>query len=175
ARRDTALTKLGVSRLAQLPGHEPEPLPVPLRWIPGLNPSRPDSVLPDSVIGRRERRWVDEARRYQFQLEADRKRIAQFKVEIHKKFSIPAACIVFVLLGAPLGIKARRGGFAAGFISVGFFLFYYLALVGGEQLADRGKLPAWFSMWLPNILLAIPGVWLTIKVCRLDWRRRDAA
>ena len=50
------------------------------------------------------------------------------------------ACIVFVLVGAPLGMRARRGGLAAGFLSVVFFLFYWACLIGGEQLADRGLL-----------------------------------
>lgn len=91
------------------------------------------------------------------------RRINELRVEIQKKFSIPFACIVFVLVGAPLGIMARRGGLAAAFFSAVFFIFYYLCLVGGEQLADRLILPPWLAMWLPNLVLGALGVYLTIR------------
>ncbi len=62
----------------------------------------------------------------------------QYLVEIYKKYSIPAACIVFVLVGVPLGIMARRGGFGiAATLSLGFFVLYWACLIGGEKLADR--------------------------------------
>ena len=38
----------------------------------------------------------------------------RLRVEIHKKLSIPVACIVFVMVGAPLGIRVKRGGAATG-------------------------------------------------------------
>ena len=94
------------------------------------------------------------------------RQIQKFEVEIHKKFSIPAACVVFVLVGAPLGMLARRGGMAVGFLSAAFFVFYYLCLIGGEQLADRRLFPSWLAMWLPNILLGGGGVLLLMRALR---------
>ena len=91
------------------------------------------------------------------------RRANEFQVEIQKKFSIPFACIVFVLVGAPLGILARRGGLAAGFFSAVFFVFYYLCLTGGEQLADRRIMPPWLAMWLPNLVIGGLGAWLTVR------------
>jgi lipopolysaccharide export system permease protein len=90
-----------------------------------------------------------------------KKRINSYTVEVHKKFSIPFACIVFVLLGAPMGLKARRGGMATAAIAVVFFIIYYLFLIGGEQLADRNVIPPVVAMWAPNVVLGVPGVWLT--------------
>ncbi|MEZ4649145.1 MAG: LptF/LptG family permease [Candidatus Eisenbacteria bacterium] len=86
------------------------------------------------------------------------KRVQKYSVEIHKKVSIPVACVVFVLVGAPLGILSRRGGLAAGILSAVFFVFYYLCLIGGEQLADRLVLPTWLAMWFPNLLLGAIGL-----------------
>jgi lipopolysaccharide export system permease protein len=100
-----------------------------------------------------------------------RKRIASLSVEIHKKFSLPAACVVFVLLGAPLGMRVRRAGPSVAFISVAFFLFYYLCLVGGEELANRLFLPPWFSMWLPNIVLGAWGLQWTLRACEITRSR----
>lgn len=102
------------------------------------------------------------------------RRIHEYSVEIHKKYSIPFACIVFVLIGAPLGIMARRGTFGtAASLSLGFFLLYWACLIGGEKLADRGFIDPWFGMWMANIVLGILGVYLTARSARenltIDW------
>lgn len=102
------------------------------------------------------------------------RRIHEYSVEIYKKYSIPFACIVFVLIGAPLGIMARRGTFGtAASLSLGFFLLYWACLIGGEKLADRGFIDPWFGMWMANIILGILGIYLTTKSARenltIDW------
>ena len=91
----------------------------------------------------------------------------KYKVEIHKKFSIPFACILFVLLGAPLGVMAKRGGFAVSTsLSFGFFLLYYVLLIGGEEMADRNQVPAVVGMWMPNVVLMIFALYLTLHTVR---------
>ncbi len=105
------------------------------------------------------------------------------RVEIHKKFSIPAACLVFGLFALPLGINNRRGGKASGFaLSIGILIVYYIMLNNGEEAARFGKIPAWLAMWSPNILLATLGVFLLVRrnrdksllLTRLDrWVRQD--
>lgn len=97
----------------------------------------------------------------------NRRRINSFLVEIHKKYSIPVACIVFVLIGAPLGVRVHRGGLGvATGLSVCFFLIYWAFLIGGEDLADRGIMTPAMAMWLPNILLAGVGVILVQRTIR---------
>jgi lipopolysaccharide export system permease protein len=99
-----------------------------------------------------------------FRIESVQKQIDQYWVEIHKKFSIPAACVVFVLLGVPLGIMARRGGFGtAATLSLGFFVLYWACLIGGEKLADRDILEPWLGMWAANIIIGITGIYLTVR------------
>jgi lipopolysaccharide export system permease protein len=96
-----------------------------------------------------------------------RKEINSMDVEIQKKFSIPAACIAFVLIGAPLGSLARKGGFATGIgLSLFFFIVYWAFLIGGEQMADAGILPAFWAMWLPNFVISISGIILTVMFIR---------
>ena len=102
------------------------------------------------------------------------RRILEYSVEIHKKYSIPFACIVFVLIGAPLGIMARRGTFGtAASLSLGFFLLYWACLIGGEKLADRGYLDPWIGMWIANVMLGFLGMYLTVRSAResltIDW------
>lgn len=85
-------------------------------------------------------------------------------VEIHKKYSIPVACIVFVLIGAPLGIMARQGGLATGWgFSILFFFIYWTFLIGGEQLADRQIINPIVAMWLPNGIVGLFGIYLVIR------------
>ncbi|MBI5022478.1 MAG: LptF/LptG family permease [Ignavibacteriales bacterium] len=100
-------------------------------------------------------------------IEYNNRRIDEYLVEIYKKYSIPAACIVFVLIGAPLGIIARKGTFGvAATFSLGFFIIYWAMLIGGEKLADRNLLSPWLGMWMANIILFILGVYLTIRTGR---------
>jgi len=83
----------------------------------------------------------------------------KFKVEIHKKFSLPIACIIFILIGAPLGIINKKGGFFIAIVfSFIFILLYYLFLIGGEEMADRNIIHGGLAMWLPNIVLGIIGL-----------------
>jgi len=100
-------------------------------------------------------------------LNSYQKSINKYGVEIHKKFSLPVACILFVLLGAPLGVLARKGGFVVGMsLSFGFFLIYYLLLIGGEEMADRNLVSPVVGMWAPNILLFIVAFYLTVRTVR---------
>ena len=88
-------------------------------------------------------------------------------VEIYKKYSIPFACIVFVLIGAPLGIMARRGNMAVGGgISLVFFIIYWIFLIGGEELADREMLSPFLSMWLANFIVGAFGIYLLIRITK---------
>ncbi|MBI3112817.1 MAG: LptF/LptG family permease [Ignavibacteriales bacterium] len=102
------------------------------------------------------------------------RQVREYTVEIHKKYSIPFASIVFVLIGVPLGIMARKGTFGvAASLSLGFFLLYWAFLIGGEKLADRGFTEPWIGMWIANIVLGLLGVYLTIRTARenliIDW------
>ena len=100
----------------------------------------------------------------QFQSYAERentglRRINQYWVEIHKKGTIPAACIVFVLLGAPIAVRFPRGGVALVVgVSLGFFGAYYVSLIGGERLSDRLWISPLVAMWAPNILFGALGL-----------------
>jgi lipopolysaccharide export system permease protein len=98
------------------------------------------------------------------------KQINRYQVEIHKKISIPFACIVFVLMGAPLGVMTRRGGIAiAAILSLIFFLLYYIFLIGGEELADVAIIPPFWAMWTPNIVLSLVGIYL---IYYATWEQR---
>ena len=92
------------------------------------------------------------------------KQIDSYEVEIYKKYSIPFACVVFTLLGAPLGYKVKKGGFGiASGLSLLFFLVYWASLIGGEKLADRDLFSPFLGMWIANIVLGVFGLYLIYK------------
>ncbi|MCS7082548.1 MAG: LptF/LptG family permease [Bacteroidetes bacterium] len=91
-------------------------------------------------------------------------RIAQYAVEVHKKLAVATACVLFVLLGAPLGATVRKGGIGtAATISTLCFLLYWVLLIQGEKMADRGQITPWLGMWGGNILFGALGLWLTYR------------
>ena len=96
--------------------------------------------------------------------EAIQDQVNSYMVEINKKYALPVACIVFILIGAPLGVMVRKGGFGvAASISLFFFVIYWAFLIGGEKLADRNIITPFWGMWSANILLSIAGITLTTK------------
>lgn len=98
-------------------------------------------------------------------IKTQQKLIDSYFVEVYKKYSIPTACIVFVLIGAPMGILAKRGsmGISIG-LSLGLFILYWAFLMGGESLADRGIVTPFWSMWAANFLLGAIGLYLLYVV-----------
>jgi len=100
----------------------------------------------------------------------------RYRVEIHKKYAIAFACLIFVLLGPPMAIRFPQGG--AGMViaaSVGIFFFYWMGLIGGERLADRGQMDPVVAMWLPNAVLGLPALYLMSTMARQISTNRGSA
>jgi len=93
--------------------------------------------------------------------------VAQYSVEIHKKFSLSVACLSFVLIGIALALRFPRGGI--GLViggSLVIFAIFYVSLTAGETLADDGIISAALAMWLPNGIVLVAGVLGLIRVNR---------
>jgi LPS export ABC transporter permease LptF/LPS export ABC transporter permease LptG len=85
-------------------------------------------------------------------------------IEIHKKFSIPVACLVFALLAVGLGVSNRKDGKLASFVLGIIVIFiYYVLMFGAHAMAKGGLVPAWSAMWIPNIVLGAVGMLLLIS------------
>ena len=127
-----------------------------LQFVQGLRKIRVQEI---AALRSTERVWG--------RLEGELKRSAQYMVEIHKKFSTAFACFVFVLIGAPLGIMARKGGIGTGILySLAFFVIYWICLIGGENLADRLVISPELAMWISNVIIGVIGVLLTRAMIR---------
>jgi lipopolysaccharide export system permease protein len=90
-----------------------------------------------------------------------------FEVEYHKKYAIAFACLIFVLIGAPIGMMTKTSGVGMAFsVSSVVFLIYYGSLSLGEELADKGMMSPFLSMWISNILFGVIGIYLVILSVR---------
>ena len=89
------------------------------------------------------------------------------EVELHRRYAIPFSCIIFGLIGVPLGIQPRRSGRYHGFISSIFILLtYYISLTAFEIFAMRHTIPAFLAGWAPNLLFGGLGIYLLIKTAK---------
>jgi lipopolysaccharide export system permease protein len=101
----------------------------------------------------------------QQQLLAQREILDGLAVEIHKKFALSFACLVFVLFGPPIALRFPRGGVGVTIgVSIVVFGAYYVCLMGGEALADKGRLPAYVAMWIANVVFSLAGIALLWRV-----------
>jgi LPS export ABC transporter permease LptG/LPS export ABC transporter permease LptF len=78
---------------------------------------------------------------------------------VHERFALPVACLVFAVLGVPLGVMNRRGGRASGFsLSIAIAIVYWILLSAGENLVSQGRLSPYVGLWIGNASLAILGI-----------------
>ena len=97
----------------------------------------------------------------------DARQVRAHRIEIHKKFALPAAGLVLALLGLPLGLMTGRAGRTGGFsLGLVVILVYYGLLTAGENFAMDGRLSAFLGMWGPDILLAAAAVILSLSAGR---------
>jgi lipopolysaccharide export system permease protein len=87
------------------------------------------------------------------------------QVEIQKRYALPFACMVFGLLGAPLGIRAHRGGRWGGLgIGVMVIIANYLLLMLGEGLGRDGTINPVPAIWFPNVLMGTLALFLNYRM-----------
>jgi LPS export ABC transporter permease LptF/LPS export ABC transporter permease LptG len=150
----------------------------------------PESVFPRTGPARGDRELsIIELQEKRAELEGRGQSAHNQIIEIHKKFSIPTACLVFALVGIGLGLSNRRDGKFASFVVGIIVIFaYYVVMYTAHAMAKGGLVPAWSAMWLPNIIIGLAGVFLLwtrlrgaeepirISVPLVRWfQRREAA
>jgi LPS export ABC transporter permease LptF/LPS export ABC transporter permease LptG len=146
----------------------------------------PDSVFPRTGPARGDRELsINELQEKRAEFEGRGLSAHNQIIEIHKKFSIPAACLVFAIVGIALGLSNRRDGKFASFVVGILVIFaYYVIMYTAHAMAKGGLVPAWAAMWLPNIIIGAGGallLWtrihgaeerIRISVPAVQWLRR---
>jgi len=97
----------------------------------------------------------------------DKPALKDLIIEIHKKFTIPFACIVFGIIGIPLGISKHRSGKSRGFvIGLTVILTYYIIQLAGEALGETGSLSPVTGAWMSNAMLGATGIYMLIMAAK---------
>jgi len=87
------------------------------------------------------------------------------KVELSKKFAIPFTCLLFGLLGAPLGVHSSRGGKSGSFAaSIMVILLYYMGLIFAQNMGKSGQVEPYSSIWVPNIIIFFVIIYTSYKM-----------
>jgi len=121
-----------------------------------------------SSAGARARIWnrtIDKLESQERLLHSYMKQMNKYLVEIHKKYAMAVTCIVFVLVGVPLGIMTRKSSGTIG-VAMGMFFIYWAALLAGEELADRRMVDPVLAMWAPNAIMGLIGIYISFQVSR---------
>ena len=128
----------------------------------------PESVFPRTGPQRGEREMaVEDLAALAAGLEASGQSPHNPIMEIHKKFSVPIACFVFALLGVALGTSNRKDGKLAAFaLGIAVIFAYYVLLFTAQSLTKGFWIPAWFAMWIPDLVLGAAGVFLMVRRAR---------
>ena len=89
------------------------------------------------------------------------KRYYKILVELHKKFSIPFACLSLGLLAVPLGIQSKSSKKSSGLVlGLVYFLLFYLIMSLGQVFGEDGSYPPAIGIWLPNVIMGAMGIFL---------------
>ncbi len=89
------------------------------------------------------------------------------RVELHQRFAFPLACLLLASIGIPLGISSKKAGRSAAMVTTVFVAFLYqTCMIGLTGLAKRAMLPVGVAVWTPNIVLAIVGLLLLVRLER---------
>lgn len=95
------------------------------------------------------------------------KTFRKYKIEWHRKIVLSLACVVFFLIGAPLGSIIRKGGLGTPLIfAIVFFMVFYFSSTTGEKFAKEANLSVFGGMWLATFILTPVGIFLTYKAMR---------
>lgn len=87
-------------------------------------------------------------------LRAQGKPTFRIESELHQRLSIPVACLIFGIIGAPLGIRRSRSGRSSGIaIALAVFFLYYVLIGTGKNVAETGLLSPAAAFWIPNAIM----------------------
>ena len=101
---------------------------------------------------------------HKVRIEGDRKAV-RYALELHSRLALPLSCLLFGLIGAPLGAifdrKARLAGITLGLVT---YLAYYMVLTAGSGLGKNGIVPPFIAVWTPNALSALLAICLWTRL-----------
>ena len=115
-------------------------------------------------VGNKELSFTELRKRIESMEDQNSRKAIEYKIILSRKFALPLTCILFAMLGAPLGITSRRSGKSGAYLlSALGIVSYYVLLTTMINLATIGKLNPYISVWIPNIILLAISVFMVNK------------
>ncbi len=109
----------------------------------------------------------DEIANQKIFMEAEEYLVIRHGIEMHRKFTLSFACLIFFFIGAPLGAIIRKGGLGVPVvISVILFIVYYIIDNTGFKLAREDVWPVAAGIWLSSACLLPIGIVFTYKAAK---------
>lgn len=89
----------------------------------------------------------------------------RLKTKFYGRLAEPWKCVVVVLMAIPFGAQSGRRNLFYGVAGSIFICFAYFVLQSVSlAFGVGGHLPSWLAAWLPNIIFATIGIFLTWRV-----------
>ncbi len=127
-----------------------------------LSSTKKHTILQKAVrLTRDQKQVLDDQMRF---IQMENNRLRRHQMEVHRKFTLSFACLIFFFIGAPLGAIIRKGGLGMPVvISIFFFIIYYIIDTMGSKFSREGVWEIYQGMWLSSMVLLPIGVFLTYK------------
>jgi lipopolysaccharide export system permease protein len=86
-----------------------------------------------------------------------RRKCDEIETEWWLRLSMACGSLMFVILGAPIGIRFARRDFLSAFMTcfLPIITVYYPLMLVGVNLSKEGMLAPYYSLWIGNVLLAV--------------------
>jgi len=101
------------------------------------------------------------------ELAAQPAQAVEARIELHRRFALPMACLLLAITGIPLGVSSKKAGKSGAFVvTVALAFVYYMAFISLSKLAQQGRIPVPVGVWLPNLAFALLGSGLLLSLER---------
>lgn len=127
-----------------------------------FNSPRKDAIIRNATdLARNNKDFVNSNHR---EFHQRKRTLARYEIEFQRKFTLSFACLIFFLIGAPVGAIIRKGGFGLPLvIAVICFVIFHVTSVTSEKFVREAVMPAWQGMWIAPVVLLVAGILLAIK------------
>ncbi len=111
---------------------------------------------------------MDELKGLKFGIDAKTRQVRNLEAEVHARPALAVSCLVFALIGCPVGIWANRADYLSTFVVcfIPTLLVYYPLLLAGSDVGKTGKVPLWLGCWSADIVMGAVGVLLMWRLLR---------
>ena len=133
-----------------------------------MHPSAVPAPSPSPAVGTAPPEVAVSSRRAETKMRVEIAQRARdrYEIEINKKFSLAAACLIFCIVAPPIALRFRGGVGLVMMVSLVVFTLYYVGLIGGEAAANKGLVSPFWAMWGTNVLLTLVGVVMLLGMGR---------